>query len=324
MDETPNILLFSMPRSGSTWIGKVLDSHPDTIYRHEPDTEVRITGIPTVLHEEDIEDKAFVLNQYVNKIFSIKTAKTCGKTPIFKKSYFHQPHYDIVKSSIYFTKATEKLGIRIPVITPYKFYLNKSYPLIWKSVISLGRLPVLQKIIPNSKIIIILRHPCGQIASVMKGDRTKAFAQKRSISENYSLLKMLTETKLAKREDLNIDRLKELTAIERLAWQWTLINDHALYSVLDNENSLLIKYDEFCYSPYESTEKIFKFINLEWNSQTEKFIKESTKKSKSSYYSIYKNPKYSAQKWKNELTKNQIDKILSVSNKSKSGNLFNT
>lgn len=29
------ILLFGLPRSGTTWLGKLFDSHPDTLYRHE-------------------------------------------------------------------------------------------------------------------------------------------------------------------------------------------------------------------------------------------------------------------------------------------------
>ena len=40
------ILAIGMPRSGTTWIGKILDSHPRTLYRHEPDTWRRLDTIP--------------------------------------------------------------------------------------------------------------------------------------------------------------------------------------------------------------------------------------------------------------------------------------
>jgi hypothetical protein len=32
------ILVFGLPRSGTTWLGKIFDSHPETLYRHEPDS----------------------------------------------------------------------------------------------------------------------------------------------------------------------------------------------------------------------------------------------------------------------------------------------
>ena len=34
------ILIVGAPRSGTTWLAKILDSHPDVLYRHEPDEVV--------------------------------------------------------------------------------------------------------------------------------------------------------------------------------------------------------------------------------------------------------------------------------------------
>ena len=31
------ILILGAPRSGTTWLAKIIDSHPDVLYRHEPD-----------------------------------------------------------------------------------------------------------------------------------------------------------------------------------------------------------------------------------------------------------------------------------------------
>ncbi len=40
------LLLFRMSRSGTTWLGKILDSHPDVLYIHEPDSEIKIKSVP--------------------------------------------------------------------------------------------------------------------------------------------------------------------------------------------------------------------------------------------------------------------------------------
>ena len=42
----PLVLLFGMPRSGTTWIGKIFDSYPDTVYRHETDSSGRLNAVP--------------------------------------------------------------------------------------------------------------------------------------------------------------------------------------------------------------------------------------------------------------------------------------
>ena len=43
-----SILVVGLPRSGTTWIGKIFDSHPRTLYLHEPDSAVPMNGIPLI------------------------------------------------------------------------------------------------------------------------------------------------------------------------------------------------------------------------------------------------------------------------------------
>ena len=40
------ILLLGSPRSGTTWLGKLFDSHPNTLYLHEPDSVLVNRKIP--------------------------------------------------------------------------------------------------------------------------------------------------------------------------------------------------------------------------------------------------------------------------------------
>ena len=142
----PDILLFSMPRSGSTWIGKILDSHPRTIYSHEPDTAYRLTDVPAILDGNTNTRESKDLCEFIERVSSIKTTRTCGKTPIFSKTYLPLPRLIILKSSIYLTKILEKFSISTSISTPYKFKQTEVYPLVWKSIISLGRLSSIQSL----------------------------------------------------------------------------------------------------------------------------------------------------------------------------------
>ena len=44
--EKGTVLIFGMPRSGTTWLGKLFDSHPSTLYRHEPDSWRMLEDVP--------------------------------------------------------------------------------------------------------------------------------------------------------------------------------------------------------------------------------------------------------------------------------------
>lgn len=40
------ILILGSPRSGTTWLAAIFDSHEDILYRHEPDIVVRQPLLP--------------------------------------------------------------------------------------------------------------------------------------------------------------------------------------------------------------------------------------------------------------------------------------
>ena len=63
----PVILLFGMPRSGTTWIGKIFDSHIETLYRHEPDTWKKIKEIPFLEKVESYNQYCMFINDYVEE-----------------------------------------------------------------------------------------------------------------------------------------------------------------------------------------------------------------------------------------------------------------
>ena len=69
------VLLFGMPRSGTTWLGKIFDSHPDTLYRHEPDSRGTLNTLPMLPIESDVEKHRSFLLDYVAKLPAIRDEK---------------------------------------------------------------------------------------------------------------------------------------------------------------------------------------------------------------------------------------------------------
>src|SRR5690348_15459254 len=72
------VLLLGMPRSGTSWLGKIFDSHPAVIYRHEPDAVLRNSGLPAMCPIEEIPRYAEAARNYVLRLTAVRQVKTSG------------------------------------------------------------------------------------------------------------------------------------------------------------------------------------------------------------------------------------------------------
>src|SRR4026207_2139032 len=83
----PLILLFGQPRSGTTWIGKIFDSHPNTLYRHEPDSGSTLKNLPLIASVADCHKHRSTVTHFVDRLALLNNPRSAGTLPIFPKSY---------------------------------------------------------------------------------------------------------------------------------------------------------------------------------------------------------------------------------------------
>src|SRR5262252_2829462 len=79
------LLLIGMARSGTSWIGNSFDSHPATLYKHEPDRS--ILDVPMIPLLEDAEYYRVPLAQFIDKLPHLDAPHIAGMLPVFPKSY---------------------------------------------------------------------------------------------------------------------------------------------------------------------------------------------------------------------------------------------
>ena len=323
-DIKPVILLFGMPRSGTTWIGKIFDSHPDTLYRHEPDTWLKINEIPLLAESKDYKKYCNYLSDYISAFESINLPQITSKFPLFRKNYSSWLGFNVYRLSAYLSSLLGRIrpSILIPTFSPINKSRTNKIIMVWKSIQLLGRMGVIVRCIDGCKVIHIVRHPCGYVSSVLRGEEKNKFVSSIPASEDYNLLEMLMKTKQAKTYGLDIETLKALEPVERLTWRWILFNEKVLDDTENMLNVIMLRYEELCASPIQKAKEIFKFSNLGWSAQTEEFLLKSTGVSNNSYYSVYKNPLESANKWKDSMDKNDIKKIISIMKMTRIGKLY--
>lgn len=304
------ILLFGMPRSGTTWVGKVFDSHPDVHYRHEPDTHLLLNEIVPMLPElDDAERYAAGLREYCETQLAVCSSKICGNGKLFPKNYASNWASWVQRVRISLNRNLERVSGK-------KRYWHVAIPdgserLAWKSIESLGRLGVLLEAIPSCHAIVIMRNPCGHIASVLRGEARGKFLTTRA-ADDFDLFRMLLNTEYGLKTGLTVEELKTLPEEQRLAWRWVLFYQKALDDTRNHDTCAAVRYEDLCRAPMTGYRQLFEFANLGWNDQTEQFVSASSTSESDSYYTVYRDPLKTAMKWQTELSDAQMRSIHSV------------
>lgn len=309
------ILVFGMPRSGTTWIGKLFDSHPDTLYRHEPDS-VRRLSLPLYPETQVAPQYREELEQFVASLPRLRSPKVVGKQPLFPKSYQSAVALCAYRVSVTFAKATSRVQRNVPCFYRPTAERSEQVRLVWKSIESPGRLGVCMESLPDARAIHLMRHPCGYVASVLRGEAGRRFDGLTPSAEDLWLLKMLLATSAGKTRGLSLDDVERLTPEERLAWRWVLTQEKILADVARCGRVLTLRYEDVCAEPLVMTRQMFEFTGLDWQSQTEDFIRASTQPTNQTmdtdYYSVFKRSQASAGRWREELAPQVIERILRI------------
>ncbi|CAI8966248.1 sulfotransferase [Methylocaldum szegediense] len=317
VDPKKLIILVGMPRSGTTWIGKLFDSHPDVLYLHEPDSIRPLNNILPLLPDKDYDANVTgELNEYLDGILTACPIQCCAKLPIFPKHYRKRTENLLFKGRIYLNKLGESLLGRIRQID-VSSAVNSDTRIVWKSIESLGRVGSFIEGLKGCKAIVILRHPCGYVASVLRGEANRNFSDSCPSAEDWDLFELLLNSAQARALGLTMDDLRRLPPEARLTWKWIVFNEKAL-SFLEIEDRLtVVKYEDLCESPDVTCRLLFEWAGLSWNPQTEAFLSGTISKHDDGFYSVYRNPSLAARKWTEELSDTQVKNVFSMLEKSR-------
>lgn len=315
------ILLFGLPRSGTTWLGKLFDSHPDTLYRHEPDTWRRI---PAPIYPDFAEKAAYVdmIQAFVAALPAIRAPRVAAKLPIFPKAYLSPARLRALRAGVALAQFGSRFYPDFPVLAYDTAAAYAGRRVVWKSIESLGRMGVVMNALPNATGIHIMRHPCGHIASVLRGLHNRNFGDNTSPSEDYGIFKSSAGRSLCDTYGLSMSALEAMTPEERLAWQWVMINEKALQECQETGRVMRIRYEDVCRDPLTQVGDMFRFAGLELNGQTRAFVATSTSRSNDRYYSVFKEPQAAARRWHDELSPDVVERVMAIMRRSRVGRYY--
>lgn len=309
------VLLFGLPRSGTTWLAKVFDSHPAVLYRHEPDTVWRGRHLPIWPPATPSPALLAEALAYLDRILTTRTLKTMGAQPMFPKSYRGAAAERIRLALIQALRLMERLGggplaghVTIPDWVAAGAWGRIT--LVLKSVSSPTRLGLFAQALPGCRVIYTIRHPCGQVASMRRGERLGMF-------ENELDLDWLLAGAEAKAHGLDPAGFARWPLLERLAWQWVLLNERALADLAGHPAARVVRHADLARAPLARARELLAFAGLSVAPETAAFIRRSTEHAGATgYYRVYRNAAAEIDKWRSELSAGEQARIWAVARRS--------
>ncbi|HET7306564.1 MAG TPA: sulfotransferase [Gammaproteobacteria bacterium] len=318
----PILLIFGLPRSGTTWLGKIFDSHPETLYRHEPDNYPRLEALPGFPSPAEAPEHADFIRRFVAELPRRNDALVAAKLPLFRKAWRGPLQHRFLEAAALAAKIGARANLNVPVFGARADRIKPAPMVVWKSIESLGRLGLLTEALTDARGIHLIRHPCAQISSVLRGERQGAFQDNSPTSEFYDLFRSLLQLPQARRYGLTLDDLRRLRPVERLAWNWVLRNEKAIDDTVQSGRVRVVRYEDLCLDPEPVSRDLFDFAGLSWNSQSAAFVRESVQSDAAAYYSVYKDPRHSVSRWRDELPADSAERILAILARSSLSGLY--
>jgi hypothetical protein len=284
------ILVLGAPRSGTTWLAKIIDSHPDVLYRHEPDAMI---PAPSALAPD-------ALPALLARWAADRSPHTVTKQPYFRKSW--QPGWArgvrsllaaVVSAAARLAGPFDALGhLRLPDLA-----VRPAPRLTIKSVSWSADAAILARTLPDSRTVFILRHPCGQVASVMRGNRQQRFDLQTEGTDmpfdEVATIRFAASHRTAEAA------FQALSDAAKYAWSWRALNEPTYAALAAQSNVHVVLYEALCAEPERLARRIMKFAGLDWNDQTEGFVvRSSSHAGKTGYHAILRNAAAAAENWR--------------------------
>lgn len=245
---TEILALMGMPRSGTSWLSQIFDSSPDVRFRLSPLFSYQFKNR---LNEESIHE------EWLNVLQGAYSSEN---------EFMSQSHRRRDRQYPTFAQKAEKP--RLLVLKDTRFH-NLS--------------PRLLELFENSRIVAIVRHPCGAIHSWLNAPR-----------EFPKVADPIAEWRNGSCRKTGYG---EFWGFED--WKWTT----RLYMELQRkfaERCLVVRYENLVREPMVGARRMFQFAGIEMTQQTVQFLHDCHSRHDVSEYAVFKDPAV-AEAWRSRL-----------------------
>ena len=295
--------IFGAGRSGSTWLGAIVGSHPEVAYRFEPIHRLavdnpEIRSLRTRLASGDFG------TEVLEEIYAafLPAYPELEKPPFFPKAY--QARLKRGRSVLWpFARSARGFGAAFRWL-----YSPRSLPpLVFKEV---SFEHIMRNLLERTqiRIVYLVRHPAALLHSQLAGqDKALMPTARRAVLDDFIRRE---DPDLARR--LGVD-LNALTPLETEALLLRLDLEVGWRAARASPSALVVVYEELCERPFEVAQQVFEHFGFDFAESSRKFIRMSMGANRWSrlwygeiginpYFSVFRDPRQGRDRWKREMS----------------------
>lgn len=315
LDPAQIICVLGFPRSGTSWFANLLNSHPETLYRHEVVGRLyKQFGIDLFRklkfsHGLSDADRRRALEVIV------RADVQSDKPPFFKKHFRAVPSPQLQKLAWLAGRGNILAAhLYTALYTPTDV---RDVSLVLKETRSAVNLDSILKGIRADALIVLIRHPYSVVASHIRGIRLGAMKAS-TPDTRASWIQAHRAAEYVGARGIGPEYSKRISESEFIALCWRIQNEEYLKITKLHGLSQYVLFEKFIANIENYTAQILSFANLDMHEQVDRFIRESSGREKrseifsdagSEYFSVYRKSKGESKKWEDVLTTDDIRAI---------------
>lgn len=287
MTSTNGVLVTGAPRSGTTWVGRIIARAPAVHFVHEP---FNITGHPCCCGVR--------LKYWFHYLSQTNTHEY--------KEHLRHTIYPAYTSAGLVNLITEI--VRSRRIRPLAKYLGSyfSHRVVVKDPLAVFSAETLSTLF-DLNVLVLIRHPAAVVNSYKAANWTHPFS-------HFLDQPLLMEERLAPfRGEIEDFAKHEYDTIDQIAFLWKLIHFMISHYQAAQPRWLFVKYEELVLEPIEGFRKIFGRLELPYSDRVREAIQryrlQEPLAPTTEMYSTRQHPHQVLSKWKVSLTPEEIDRI---------------
>jgi hypothetical protein len=284
------IFILGIQRSGTTWLANIFDSSPDVLLFMEP------FSVPYNIFPE-FPESSFFLDHSSNSLDNLLQVEMPSRMLKYKSLFLKHSMVDpnLFRLEHGLVSLINRMGRFGPiglVNRTKKFELlnlnrtDKNYPIIkknnnpsfWaiKELRLAGKIPLLISAFPKAKFIVIMRHPCATVLSILRWFDKGRLIELLQDLETY--LEKIEVQKISNSYQQLISRCKSGSLAHKVALYWR-ISYETMFKQLENKASVqFVTYEQVAIGTQEACMQIFSRLEIPWSSSIEDYISFSTNK----------------------------------------------